>query len=270
MSRPLPLARPSRRCCRRWPRRRAVTRAAPEACRSRPASRHRCGVPRRGHRRRFRRRSTGSRPSRPGPACAGRAAGGRPGARPVVAAGWRPRTRQATRQARSPEAPRRRARRSSHTGRFPGRSWTPRHGSPPRLQRPSPVPGRSANCGCGWEGESARHLPGRSGLDPLRRIDVLSTERCSVFLHSGRLSMSQDVSARESRQVAEAAREQVWEKPSFAKELFLGKLPPRPRPPAPASGRRGRPARRAVPGRAPRLPDRPGRPGADRAGREDP
>ncbi len=34
--------------------------------------------------------------------------------------------------------------------------------------------------------------------------------------------MSQDVSARESRQVAEAAREQVWEKPSFAKELFLG------------------------------------------------
>ncbi|MGZ4666293.1 MAG: acyl-CoA dehydrogenase family protein [Frankiaceae bacterium] len=49
--------------------------------------------------------------------------------------------------------------------------------------------------------------------------------------------MSQDVSARESRQVAEAAREQAWEKPSFAKELFLGHfrldlVHPHPRPDA--------------------------------------
>ena len=55
--------------------------------------------------------------------------------------------------------------------------------------------------------------------------------------------MSQDVSARESRQVAEAAREQTWEKPSFAKELFLGHfrldlVHPHPRPDA-EDARRG-------------------------------
>ncbi|MGO4418749.1 acyl-CoA dehydrogenase family protein, partial [Streptomyces sp. MCAF7] len=32
------------------------------------------------------------------------------------------------------------------------------------------------------------------------------------------------VSEREARRVAEAAREQVWHKPSFAKELFLGRF----------------------------------------------
>src|SRR5882757_10288389 len=32
------------------------------------------------------------------------------------------------------------------------------------------------------------------------------------------------VSEREARQVAEAAREQDWRKPSFAKELFLGRF----------------------------------------------
>ena len=32
------------------------------------------------------------------------------------------------------------------------------------------------------------------------------------------------VTEREARQVAEAAREQAWRKPSFAKELFLGRF----------------------------------------------
>lgn len=32
------------------------------------------------------------------------------------------------------------------------------------------------------------------------------------------------VTEREARQVAEAAREQDWRKPSFAKELFLGRF----------------------------------------------
>ncbi|MBB1242966.1 hypothetical protein GL263_05220, partial [Streptomyces durbertensis] len=32
------------------------------------------------------------------------------------------------------------------------------------------------------------------------------------------------VSEREARQVAEAAREQDWRKPSFARELFLGRF----------------------------------------------
>ena len=45
------------------------------------------------------------------------------------------------------------------------------------------------------------------------------------------------VSEREARQVAEAAREQDWRKPSFAKELFLGRfrldlIHPHPEPPA--------------------------------------
>ncbi|MER8154708.1 acyl-CoA dehydrogenase family protein [Streptomyces sp. NPDC094472] len=51
------------------------------------------------------------------------------------------------------------------------------------------------------------------------------------------------VSEREARQVAEAAREQVWHKPSFAKELFLGRfrldlIHPHPAP-APDDVRRG-------------------------------
>ena len=33
-----------------------------------------------------------------------------------------------------------------------------------------------------------------------------------------------NVSEREARQVAEAARQQNWRKPSFAKELFLGRF----------------------------------------------
>src|SRR5213594_3964479 len=37
-------------------------------------------------------------------------------------------------------------------------------------------------------------------------------------------SAKSHVSEREARQVAEAAREQDWRKPSFAKELFLGRF----------------------------------------------
>src|SRR5919202_1600340 len=36
--------------------------------------------------------------------------------------------------------------------------------------------------------------------------------------------MSQDTSEQHSRRVAEAAREQDWQLPSFGKELFLGRL----------------------------------------------
>src|SRR5919197_3566793 len=47
------------------------------------------------------------------------------------------------------------------------------------------------------------------------------------------------VTEREARQVAEAAREQDWRKPSFAKELFLGRfrldlIHPHPTPPTEA------------------------------------
>ncbi len=49
------------------------------------------------------------------------------------------------------------------------------------------------------------------------------------------------VTEREARQVAEAAREQDWRKPSFAKELFLGRfrpdlIHPTPSPPTRTSG----------------------------------
>src|SRR4026209_347491 len=37
-------------------------------------------------------------------------------------------------------------------------------------------------------------------------------------------SVASNVSEKEARQVAESAREQGWEKPSFGKELFLGNL----------------------------------------------
>src|SRR4051812_25693458 len=37
-------------------------------------------------------------------------------------------------------------------------------------------------------------------------------------------SVASNVSEKEARQVAESAREQGWERPSFGKELFLGNL----------------------------------------------
>ena len=36
--------------------------------------------------------------------------------------------------------------------------------------------------------------------------------------------MATDVTEREARQAAEAAREQEWKLPSFGKDLFLGRL----------------------------------------------
>ena len=53
-----------------------------------------------------------------------------------------------------------------------------------------------------------------------------------------------EVSEKEARQVAEAARETEWTLPSFGKELFMGELPARPDPPAAAPRRRLR-SRRA-------------------------
>src|SRR5438045_8642630 len=52
------------------------------------------------------------------------------------------------------------------------------------------------------------------------------------------------VDERQARQVAEAARETTWRKPSFGKELFLGRLrldliDPRPTPDAQVPGRGG-------------------------------
>jgi hypothetical protein len=38
------------------------------------------------------------------------------------------------------------------------------------------------------------------------------------------LDVASQISEKEARQVAESAREQGWEKPSFGKELFLGNL----------------------------------------------
>ena len=59
------------------------------------------------------------------------------------------------------------------------------------------------------------------------------------------------VDERQARKVAEEAREQTWRKPSFGKELFLGRLPARPHPPAPGAHRRGPRAGRGIP--APRC-----------------
>lgn len=48
--------------------------------------------------------------------------------------------------------------------------------------------------------------------------------RGEVTLMSASPTTKPTVSEREARQVAEAAREQEWRKPSFAKELFLGRF----------------------------------------------
>ena len=76
--------------------------------------------------------------------------------------------------------------------------------------------------------------------------------------------MQQTVGAQESRAIAEAARETEWRKPSFAKELFLGRLRldlihPHPRP-DPARQRTGR----GVPGPAAGIPRDRGRRRGDR------
>src|SRR5215213_2268050 len=64
-----------------------------------------------------------------------------------------------------------------------------------------------------------------------------------VFPRTQGASVASNVSEKEARQVAESAREQGWEKPSFGKQLFLGNLRldlihPQPRldPPAAAKG----------------------------------
>src|SRR5690348_1890170 len=51
---------------------------------------------------------------------------------------------------------------------------------------------------------------------------MTTTERPSTKLASA--DGDGQVSEREARQVAEAARETEWQKPSFGKELFLGRL----------------------------------------------
>ena len=71
--------------------------------------------------------------------------------------------------------------------------------------------------------------------------------------------MSTEVSERQSREVAEAAREAEWKLPSFAKELFLGRVPLRPDPSPAAAGARGRREGGAVPRAAARVPGERGR-----------
>ena len=82
--------------------------------------------------------------------------------------------------------------------------------------------------------------------------------------------MAGNVSEREAREVAEAARETEWKLPSFGKELFLGNFRLdliHPQPPLDAeAGREGR----ALPRAPARVPRGAGRPAPDRARREDP
>ena len=78
------------------------------------------------------------------------------------------------------------------------------------------------------------------------------------------------VTERQAREVAEAARETEWTRPSFAKELYLGRFDLSPDPPAPARRRRGRRERgEAFLGRAARVL-RDARRRADRARGADP
>src|SRR3954464_1849597 len=55
-----------------------------------------------------------------------------------------------------------------------------------------------------------------------RRICVMQTPYAPLELRCNQRMATTDVSEREARQVAEAAREQEWKLPSFGKELFLG------------------------------------------------
>src|SRR4051794_5891704 len=55
-----------------------------------------------------------------------------------------------------------------------------------------------------------------------RRICVTQTPYSPLELRCNQRMATTDVSEREARQVAEAAREQEWKLPSFGKELFLG------------------------------------------------
>src|SRR3954449_7555539 len=55
-----------------------------------------------------------------------------------------------------------------------------------------------------------------------KRICVMQTPYAPLELRCNQRMATTDVSEREARQVAEAAREQEWKLPSFGKELFLG------------------------------------------------
>src|SRR3954447_26065869 len=55
-----------------------------------------------------------------------------------------------------------------------------------------------------------------------KRICVMQTPYAALELRCNQRMATTDVSEREARQVAEAAREQEWKLPSFGKELFLG------------------------------------------------
>ena len=82
--------------------------------------------------------------------------------------------------------------------------------------------------------------------------------------------MASQISEKEARQVAESAREQGWEKPSFGKRAVPRQPGARPHPP-PAEARPGRGREgRGVPRPPARVPRRARRPARDRARRADP
>src|SRR4051812_42236406 len=93
--------------------------------------------------------------------------------------------------------------------------------------RPSRRSGRSTRLGYDVETEG----PPSAGSAPARRVDSIDIERLarSVRVPRGRLVMSSvtvdqppTAGERKAREVAEAARERQWTRPSFAKGLYLG------------------------------------------------
>ena len=90
-----------------------------------------------------------------------------------------------------------------------------------------------------------------------RRIDTASDSAPEPAAHRPRVGIggpvAHEVSAREARKVAEAARETRWQRPSFGRDLFLGRLrldliDPWPQP-SPESVANGAPVRPVDPGK---------------------
>src|SRR3954454_18457594 len=106
-------------------------------------------------------------------------------------------------------------------------SWTPSRchsatalsasGPPFKRTRSSAIPtvGLAARAGTASSRKAASTARGK-------RICGMQTPYAPLELRCNHRMATTDVSEREARQVAEAAREQEWKLPSFGKELFLG------------------------------------------------
>src|SRR3954453_7588667 len=90
-------------------------------------------------------------------------------------------------------------------------------GPPASRIRSSAIPSAGPAAGAGAARRSRAASTARS-----RRICVTQTPYGPLELRCNQRMATTDVSEREARQVAEAAREQDWKLPSFGKELFLG------------------------------------------------